>query len=92
MSKKNVKLREAIKDLLIDLTTIEIGVMAQIDQDRVGKVISYSRIELEGDSIHVLNDSFDLEDKELSDLRQELISTSVQGRKAVRNIIERALR
>lgn len=83
------KLKKAVLDFAEDLTTIETAVI------RVNKVnnskadiLSYSKIEFEGDAINFVNNS---NSEEIATFHRELLMTSVRGRRAFWNFIIKAL-
>lgn len=78
-------LRESVKQLVADLGTNEVAILRK-DENNRATVISYVRIELEGDALQVINTSEDT-----SILHNALVNAAMDNRRALWNFISKAL-
>jgi len=81
-------IQERIRDLLEDVMTNETAILQKSDSSvNEYKIVSYSKTELGGDSIHFANNLTE----NLIELDKALIISTLENRKAVWNFLIRAL-
>ncbi len=86
------KLREAIVDLVEDLTSVEVAIVEEkLEDNKNVNLLSYSKIEMEGDTINFFPNVTSPNQDEILELHRALISTSSKCRATLRNVAIEAL-
>jgi len=81
-------LKKAVQDLIQDLSSNEVAILEKDNvNSQTAKFISYGKVELEGDSIHVMAPN----SQHHAELHNELLNSSNRNRKSVWNFIRRSL-
>ena len=81
-------LKKAVQDLIQDLSSNEVAILEKDNvNSQTAKFISYGKVELEGDSIHVMAPN----SQHHAELHNELLISSNRNRKSVWNFIHRSL-
>ncbi|WP_430817080.1 hypothetical protein [Carboxylicivirga sp. RSCT41] len=88
MSNKS-EFRQVIKDLTQDLLTNEVAICDTSSEDkRKITIVSYSRQELEGDAVSVINH----DSQAIAQLHSSLVKSSIKNRSSIWRLISKALR
>lgn len=81
-------LKKAVQDLMQDLNSNEVAIIEKTPTDsQSAKLLSYGKVELGGDAIHVLSQ----ESRHIRKLHNELLVSTNRNRKAVWDFIRRSL-
>lgn len=84
------KIKDRLVRFIEDMSSIEIGVIEPLIDDKT-KLVSYSKIEFEGDMISIIDSQKIKQNKQLMILHQQLLKTSIQNRKSMINLALTAL-
>ena len=82
------ELKKAVQDLAQDLFSNEVAIIEKNNEDsQTAKLLSYGKVELGGDAIHVLSQK----SPHINKLHNELLISTNRNRKAVWDFIHRSL-
>ncbi len=86
-------IKELLIDMVDDIGSIEIAIIKENGKDKDDKkIMTYSRLAIEGDAVHFLNTDPELKEQLLAELQTELLKSSIRSRNAMVSVLSTALK